>query len=93
MKAKTREKATRLEEIPNIGASIAKNLREIGVGTPEQLKDEDGVELYLKLNALTGVRHDPCVADVFMAAVDFMNGAETKPWWSYTTQRKKRLKN
>lgn len=93
VKAKTWDAATRLEEIPNIGASIAKNLCGIGVETPEQLRNEDGLELYLELNAATGVRHDPCVADVFIAAVDFMNGGEVKPWWSYTAQRKRRLKN
>ncbi len=85
--------ALRLENIPNIGASMANDLRGIGVETPEQLKDRDGLELYLKLNAVTGVRHDPCVADVFLAAVDFMNGGEAKPWWSYTAQRKRHLKN
>ena len=92
MKATTKNEAIRLEDIPNIGTSIAKDLRGIGVITPEQLKDKDGVELYLKLNAVTGVRHDPCVADVFLAAVDFMNGGAAKPWWSYTAQRKKLLK-
>ena len=92
MKATTKNEAIRLEDIPNIGTSIAKDPRGIGVITPEQLKDKDGVELYLKLNAVTGVRHDPCVADVFLAAVDFMNGGAAKPWWSYTAQRKKLLK-
>lgn len=92
MKAKTWETATRLEEIPNIGVSIAGDLRGIGIETPGQLKDEDGLELYLRLNAVTGVRHDPCVADAFMAAVDFMNGGEAKPWWSFTAERKRRLR-
>ena len=92
MKAKTGSQATRLEDIPNIGISIAKDLRGIGITTPEQLINEDGLELYLKLNAVTGVKHDPCVADVFMAAVDFMNGEEAKPWWSYTARRKRHLK-
>jgi hypothetical protein len=44
--------------------------------------------LYQKLNAATGTRHDPCVLDTFMAAVDFMNGAAAAPWWNYTAQRK-----
>lgn len=91
MKAKIRDEAIRLEDIPNIGTSIAKDLRGIGVETPEQLKDRDGLELYLKLNAVTGVKHDPCIADVFLAAVDFMNDGEAKPWWGYTAQRKKLL--
>lgn len=93
MKAKTRDEAIRLEDIPNIGTSIAKDLRGIGVETPEHLKDKDGLELYLELNVVTGSKHDPCIADVFMAAVAFMNGEEAKPWWSYTAQRKKLLES
>ena len=29
----------------------------------------------------TGKRQDPCVLDTFMAATDFMRGAEPAPWW------------
>ena len=88
MKASSSDMATRLEDIPNVGPAIAKDLRGIGIQTPSQLKEEDGLTLYLKLNAITGIRHDPCVADIFIAAIDFMNGGEIKPWWSYTAQRK-----
>jgi len=88
MKARSSNEATRLEDIPNIGPAIAKDLRDLGIQTPLQLKEVDGLDLYLKLNAITGVRHDPCVADIFIAAIDFMNGGETKPWWRYTAQRK-----
>jgi hypothetical protein len=28
------------------------------------------------------------VLDTFLAAVDFMRGAEPRPWWAYTAQRK-----
>lgn len=92
MKAKTAVQATRLEQIPNIGKSIADDLRGIGIRRPAQLKDKDGLALYHRLNKATGVRHDPCVADTFMAAVDFMNGGKPKPWWKFTSQRKKLLK-
>jgi hypothetical protein len=88
MKASSSDMATQLEDIPNVGPAIAKDLRDLGIQTPLQLKEEDGIALYLKLNEITGIRHDPCVADIFIAAVDFMNGGEIKPWWSYTAQRK-----
>ena len=41
------------------------------------------------LCAATGKRHDPCVIDVFMSAVHFMDGGEPLPWWSFTQERKK----
>jgi hypothetical protein len=43
--------------------------------------------------AVTGKRHDPCVLDTFMAATDFMGGAEPRPWWAYTAQRKTQFGN
>jgi Pathogenicity locus len=77
-----------LEDLPNIGPSIAADLRRIGIQTPRELKGRDAFVLYQKLNAATGTRHDPCVLDTFMAAVDFMGGAAAAPWWTYTSQRK-----
>jgi hypothetical protein len=89
MKAKVASEATKLEHIPNIGRAIADDLRLLGITRPQQLKGKDGIALYSKLNKTTGVRHDPCVADTFLAAVDFMNGGKSKPWWRFTPLRKK----
>lgn len=77
-----------LEDLPNIGPAIAADLRLIGIDAPRELKGRDAFVLYQKLNAATGTRHDPCVLDTFMAAVDFMSGAAAAPWWAYTAQRK-----
>jgi hypothetical protein len=93
MKARTAAQATRLEDIPNIGPSLAGNLRAVGIKNPADLKGKDGLRLYEKLNKITGSRHDPCVADTFLAAVDFMNGGRAKPWWAFTAGRKLTLKN
>lgn len=91
MKAKKAIDAKKLEDIPNIGKAVAKDLRLMGITRPDQLKGKDGLKLYAKLNRLTGVRHDPCMADTFMAAVDFMNGGKPKMWWEFTKERKKFL--
>ena len=77
-----------LEQLPNIGPSLAANLRLIGIRTPQDLRGKDAFVLYQKLCAATGQRQDPCVLDTFMAATDFMAGAPAAPWWSYTAQRK-----
>lgn len=92
MKAAKASEAKTLEQIPNIGKAVASDLRSIGITKPEQLKGKDGLALYHKLNQVTGVRHDPCMADTFMAAVDFMNGGKAKPRWSFTAKRKQLLK-
>jgi hypothetical protein len=77
-----------LEQLPNIGPALARDLRLIGIQHPGDLRGKDAFVMYQKLCALTGQRHDPCVLDTFMAATDFMSGAEPAPWWIYTAQRK-----
>ncbi len=77
-----------LEQLPNIGPALAADLRLIGIVEPQQLRGKDAFVLYQRLCAITDQRHDPCVLDTFMAAVDFMNGAPAAPWWTYTPQRK-----
>lgn len=88
MKAKIASEAQTLEQIPNVGVAVAKDLRIIGISHPSDLIGKDGLELYHLLNEITGLRHDPCMADTFLAAVDFMNGGKAKPWWEFTSKRK-----
>jgi len=87
-KAETAADCKRLEQIPNIGPSLAGDLRLLGIVHPCELKARDPFVLYQALCARTGRRQDPCVLDTFMAATDFMRGAAPAPWWHYTAQRK-----
>lgn len=91
MKARTAAQAMRLQQIPNIGPSIAGDLRAIGISTPRQLIGQDPYDLYRRSNAVAGVRQDPCLIDCFIAAVRFMEGASPRPWWKYTAERKRHL--
>ena len=91
MKTVSRAEITDLQQIPNIGPSIAANLRLIGVLSPHDLLGKDPYKLYDALCQTTGVRQDPCVIDVFIAAVRFMAGEPAKPWWKYTPERKRTL--
>ena len=50
---------------------------------------KDPYKLYNELCRLTGKKHDPCVIDVFLSVVDFMEGGDAKPWWEFTEERKK----
>ena len=86
----TRE-VTRLEDIPNVGPSIAADLRQLGVTSPDELRGADPYALYDALCRITGRRHDPCLLDTFIAAVRYMQGEPKKPWWKYTADRKREL--
>ena len=87
-KAASAAECEALEQLPNIGPSLAADLRKIGIRHPRDLRGKDAFVLYQKLCAATGQRQDPCVLDTFMAATDFMRGAPAAPWWHYTAQRK-----
>ncbi len=91
MKARHARDARRLEDIPNIGRSIAGDLRGIGIATPDDVRRMDPLCCYEALRAPMGQRHDPCVLDVFLAAKAFMNGGAALPWWHYTAARKELL--
>jgi hypothetical protein len=87
-KARTAAECEKLEQLPNIGPSIAADLRLLGIQHPRELAGRDAFQLYKALCTRTGKRQDPCVLDTFMAATDFMSGAAPRPWWEYTAQRK-----
>ncbi len=91
MKAARADAATRLEEIPNIGPSIADDLRALDIFEPAQLVGQDPFELYRRSNELAGERQDPCLCDAFIAAVRFMEGGPARPWWYYSAERRQRL--
>lgn len=63
-----RSKTHILTDLSNIGPSIAEDLRVVGIQTPQDLVGKDPLQLYKQLNAITGIRHDPCVLDVFMSS-------------------------
>jgi len=95
MKRKSAKPGTRvvmrLEEIPNVGPSIAADLRQLGITSPDELRGSDPYALYDALCRITGRHHDPCVLDTFIAAVRFMQGEAKKPWWKYTAERKREI--
>jgi hypothetical protein len=87
-----RDKVFELEDLPNIGKAMATDLRCIGIRSPQQLVGKDPFQLYEALCKRTGVRHDPCVIDVFRSITHFMGGGDALPWWSFTSERKQTYK-
>ena len=88
-KARTAAECEALEQLPNIGPSLAADLRLLGVVHPQALATQEPLALYQALCTRTGKRQDPCVLDTFMAITDFMRGAAAARWWAYTAQRKR----
>ena len=88
--AEQRAVAARLRKIPNVGPRIAADLMKLGILRLEDAAGRDGDDLYAALCALDGVRHDPCMRDVFAAVVAQANGEPARPWWAFTPARKAR---
>lgn len=89
MKVARAADARRFEDLPNVGPRVARDFRTLGFRSPCELQDKDAYALYTELCSITGVRHDPCLLDTFMAVIDFMHGAPARPWWFYTEERKR----
>ena len=78
----------RFQQIPNVGPATTGDFRVLDIATPQDLIGRDPYAMYDTLCARTGHRHDPCVIDVFIAAMRFMEGAPSAPWYAYTAERK-----
>ncbi len=77
-----------LRALPNIGPKIARKLVRLGIESVEDLRGQDPAFLFERLCDQDGRRHDPCLLDTFVAAVDFADGAPARPWWYYSRLRK-----
>jgi hypothetical protein len=82
-----------LRALPNVGPATAADLLRLGIREPEQLKGRDPYRMYDDLCRRDGVRHDPCLIDVFISIVEFAGGAKARPWWHFTSRRKKHLQS
>ena len=80
-----------LREIPNVGPATIKWLNVVGIYKPSELIGQNPYSMFQKLSKITGRQFDPCLADVFISAVRFMEGASPKKWWEYTRERKAEL--
>lgn len=78
-----------LRMIPGVGKAMEQDFFLLGIRSVSGLKGKNPEELYERLCALTGEKHDRCVLYVFRAAVGF---AEAPPeerasdrfkWWSF----------
>jgi hypothetical protein len=80
-----------LEDIPGVGKSIAKDLRNIGIQRVADLKGKDPEELYDKSNRFEGVVQDRCLLYVYRCAVYFAEhsnpDSEKLQWWNWKDKK------
>lgn len=80
-------KVDELREIPGVGASLAQDLRSLGIRKVADLKGRDPQALYDRLEKLTGSHQDRCVLYVFRCAVYYASRKRHDPeklkWWNW----------
>lgn len=91
MKLHPRLSVEKFTDIPNIGKAMDRDFKLIGLKEPKELIGSDPYQLYKDLCRITEQKHDPCVVDVFISAVRYMEGGPAKKWWEFTEERKKVL--
>lgn len=75
----------------NIGPAVRRRLERVGITEVGHLTGRDPFELYERMCDVDQQRHDPCLLDTLMSAVDQAEGGPAKPWWHYTPERRRRL--
>jgi len=82
----------RLADLISIGPAMLRDFEILGIHSVRQLAKQNPRHLYGRLNRVTGARQDPCVLDVFCAAVAQARNprlsAEQCQWWYWSRQRK-----
>jgi hypothetical protein len=79
-----------LLSLMNIGNAAFHDLQLLEIHSIRQLANSSPDELFTRLQIITGCSHDPCVWDIFAAAIEEAQTGEKRPWWEWTKVRKKR---
>jgi hypothetical protein len=83
----THHSTTTLETIPGIGPSLARDLRDLGVAEPAELRGCDPEQMFEDLCALRAQKIDRCVLYTFRCAVYYASNethdTELLKWWNW----------
>jgi Pathogenicity locus len=78
---------SKLEKIPGVGKSIARDLQNIGIHSVADLKGKNPETLYAQSNQFDGITQDRCLLYVFRCAVYFAGQENPEPdklkWWNW----------
>ena len=81
-----------LGDLVSVGPATIGDLHVLGINSVAQLKGKRADSLYERLCKATGARHDPCVIDVFNAAIAQAENprlpAAKCNWWYWSKRRK-----
>lgn len=84
--------ARQLTDLYSVGPATIKDLHLLGISSVRQLKNKRSEKLYRDLCRATKFQHDPCVIDVFRAAIEQAKNPALEPekcrWWYWTQVRK-----
>jgi len=76
-----------LREIPGVGPSLSKDLRDLGYREVADLVGEDPEKMYARLIHIRGEHQDRCVLYVFRCAVYYASTQDPDPellkWWAW----------
>jgi len=85
-----------LADLISIGPAMLRDFELLGIRSVVQLGRQNPQRMYGRLNRITGQRQDPCVLDVFCAAVAQARNprlpAEQCEWWFWSRKRKRQEK-
>jgi len=85
-------KQRELSDLVSVGKATLEDFDKLGIRSVSQLSKADAMKLYEKLCRVTGVRHDPCVIDVFSCAIAQARNKrlpkEQCQWWYWSRLRK-----
>ena len=74
----------------NVGVATYHDLQLLGITSIKDLASACPDELYTRLQKITGHPHDPCVWDIFAAAINEARTGKKERWWKWTKIRKQR---
>jgi Pathogenicity locus len=90
------QKPRRLKDLVSIGPAMLRDFELLGVHSVAELARQRPQQMYARLNRVSGQRQDPCILDVFRAAVAQARNprlpAEQCQWWYWSRRRKQRSK-
>ncbi len=90
------ETRRQLGDLISVGPAMLRDFELLRIRSVTQLARQNPQRMYARLNRVSGQRQDPCVLDVFCAAVAQARNprlpAEQCQWWYWSKRRKQRSK-
>ncbi len=82
----------KLQDLISVGPAMLRDFELLDVKSVDGLARQEPVKMYKRLCRITGERQDPCVLDVFSAAVaqarDPLLPPQQCQWWYWSRKRK-----